>query len=109
MASLNSFPRDHMNKFTYRVFYEFRRTKENPTDSPKSAKEIEHALLLFPSRLRQRLNDPHIQIHSERMAGASNSALVVISTRIYEENVRDTVRQCLNDIGLFGEEPVQPT
>jgi hypothetical protein len=78
-------------------------SKSAPLVSPKSDREIEHALASFPSDLKLRLSgqgaDPLIQVSQiDRM-----TIEVVILSHRSESEVREAVIECMDRLHLFGD------
>lgn len=92
-----------MNRFAYRVYYEYSGpTKDSPFRTAKAAVEIQDALSAFPADLRHFLADPNAQVGHEEMKRTPNSIFVVVTTSDAEQEVDDAVKRCLNTFDLFG-------
>ena len=91
-----------MNKFGYRVYYQYSGpTKEDPFLDPKSEDELSHAFWRFPDDLRAALDDPKAQVVTDEKEQSPSSITVVVTTMKSEQTVDEDVRYCCEQLDLF--------
>ncbi|MGH8597636.1 MAG: hypothetical protein ACREXT_13340 [Gammaproteobacteria bacterium] len=92
-----------MNRYTYRVYYEWNGPSHaDPFRSKKNADQIKYALTRFPEEIPHYMSDPEANVESTRPAAGSDSISLVVATTKTEAETDDAVRRCLNGLDLFG-------
>jgi hypothetical protein len=94
-----------VNRFSYRVYYDYRRpTQSDPPRSRKTKDEIAAALARFPIELCSCFPDAEATISVFGALRGADSIDVAIVTTLIAATTHDSVVTCLDKLDLLAEE-----